>query len=147
MNDMMYRKETDRRLPQLARYDALTRLPNRALFYESLRKIIKQAEINQRIVSILYLDIDNFKSINDTLGYALGDELLRQFSLRLLECLRIRDMIARLGGDEFGCILITPDGSGDAGIVASKIRETLREPFMLSGRQVTVTASIGTLPM
>ncbi|PTR06333.1 diguanylate cyclase (GGDEF)-like protein [Nitrosospira sp. Nsp5] len=143
MNDMMYRKETDQRLPQLARYDALTRLPNRALFYESLRKIIKQAEINQRIVSILYLDIDNFKSINDTLGHALGDELLRQFSLRLLECLRIRDMIARLGGDEFGCILITPDGSGDAGIVASKIREALREPFMLPGHQVTVTASIG----
>ncbi|ARO88487.1 hypothetical protein EBAPG3_012295 [Nitrosospira lacus] len=143
MSDIRHRKEIDRRLPQLARYDALTRLPNRALFYESLRKIIKQAETNQRVVSILFLDIDDFKNINDTLGRVLGDELLRQFSLRLLECLRVRDMIARLGGDEFGCILITPDGSGDAGIVASKLRETLRQPFALSGHKVTVTTSIG----
>ncbi len=143
MNDVTHPKEIDRRLPQHAHYDVLTSLPNRALFYESLRKIIKQAETNQRIISILFLGIDNFKSINDTLGRALGDELLRQFSLRMLECLRIRDMIARLGGDEFGCILVTPDGSGDAGIVASKLREALRQPFALPGHQVTVTASIG----
>jgi diguanylate cyclase (GGDEF)-like protein len=109
----------------------------------SLRKIIKQAEVNQRTISVLFLDIDNFRNINDTLGRALGDELLRQFGLRLLECLRIRDMIARLGGDKFGCILVTPDGSADAGIVASKIREALRRPFVLPGHQVTVTASIG----
>ncbi|MDN5753100.1 MAG: EAL domain-containing protein [Nitrosospira sp.] len=124
-------------------YDALTGLPNRALFYESLRKIIKQAEINQRIISVLFLDIDNFRKINETLGHALGDELLRQFSLRLLECLRIRDMTARLGGDDFACILVTPDGSGDAGVVASKIREALRQPFELQGRPISVTASIG----
>lgn len=143
MSDLTHSKEANRRLSQLAHYDALTSLPNRALFYISLRKIIKQAEVNQRTISVLFLDIDNFKSINDTLGRPLGDELLRQFSLRLLECLRIRDMIARLGGDKFGCILVTPDGSGDAGIVASKIREALRRPLELPGHQVTVTASIG----
>ncbi len=99
--------------------------------------------MNHRIISVLFIDIDNFKNINDTLGHALGDELLRQFSLRLLECLRITDMVARLGGDEFGCILVTPDGSGDAGMVASKIREALRQPFNLQGHQITVTASIG----
>lgn len=143
MDDITHRKEAERRLMHLAHYDALTSLPNRTLFYESLRKIIKQAETNHRIISVLFLDIDNFKNINDALGHALGDELLRQFSLRLLECLRIRDMIARLGGDEFGCILITPDGSGDAGVVASKIREALRRPFELQGHQINVTASIG----
>ncbi|PTR16657.1 PAS domain S-box-containing protein/diguanylate cyclase (GGDEF)-like protein [Nitrosospira sp. Nsp2] len=143
MDDITHRKQADQRLFQLAHYDALTSLPNRTLFYESLRKLIKQAEMNHRMVSVLLLDIDNFKNINDTLGHALGDELLCQFSLRLSECLRITDMVARLGGDEFGCILVTTDSSGDAGVVASKIRETLRQPFNLGGHQATVTASIG----
>lgn len=143
MDDFTHRKEAERRLPQLVHYDALTSLPNRTLFCESLRKIIKQAGTSHRIISVLVIDIDNFQNVNDTLGPTLGDELLRQFSLRLLECLRIRDMIARLGGDEFGCILVTPDGSADAGIVASKIREALRQPFEVQGHQMTLTASIG----
>lgn len=143
MDDITDRKQADLRLFQLAHYDALTSLPNRTLFYESLQKLIKQAEMSHRMVSVLFLDIDNFKNINDTLGHALGDELLCQFSLRLSECLRITDMVARLGGDEFGCILVTTDSSGDAGVVASKIRETLRQPFNLGGHQATITASIG----
>jgi diguanylate cyclase (GGDEF)-like protein/PAS domain S-box-containing protein len=143
MDDITDRKQADLRLFQLAHYDALTSLPNRTLFYESLRKLIKQAQMNHRMVSVLFLDIDDFKNINDTLGHARGDELLCQFSLRLSECLRITDMVARLGGDEFGCILVTTDSSGDAGVVASKIRETLRQPFNLGGHQATITASIG----
>jgi len=127
----------------LPHYDLLTSLPNRALFHESLRKTIRQAEAGHRIVSVLYLNIDNFKNINDTLGHAVGDEILRQFSLRLLECLRVTDTVARLGGDEFGCILVTPDGSGDAGVVASKIREALRQPFDIEERSVVLTVSIG----
>jgi diguanylate cyclase (GGDEF)-like protein/PAS domain S-box-containing protein len=143
MDDITDRKQADLRLLHLAHYDVLTSLPNRTLFYESLRKLIKQAEMNHRMISVLFLDIDDFKNINDTLGHALGDELLCQFSLRLSECLRITDMVARLGGDEFGCILVTTDSSRDAGVVASKIRETLRQPFDLGGHQATVTASIG----
>ena len=137
------REEADRRLPQLAHYDALTNLPNRTLFYESLKKTIRQAEASLRIISVLYLDIDDFKNVNDTLGRAIGDEVLRQFSVRLLECLRVTDMVARLGGDEFGCILFTPDASGDAGVVASKIRESLRQPFEVQGNSIMLTASMG----
>ncbi|SEA26312.1 EAL domain-containing response regulator [Nitrosospira multiformis] len=143
MDDITQRKQADQQLLQVSRYDALTHLPNRILFYESLRKVIKQSEMNHRIVSVLFLDIDNFKNINDTLGFALGDELLREFSLRLLECLRVTDIVARIGGDEFGCILVSADDLGNAGLVASKIREALRQPFDLQGHQVTVTASIG----
>lgn len=142
MDDVKHREKAERLLSQFSHYDTLTGLPNRTLFYESLRKIIKQAGTGDRIISVLVLGIDNFKDINDTLGHALGDELLRQFSLRLLECLRIRDLIARLSGDEFGCILATPDSS-NARIVASKIREALRHPFELQAHQITVTASIG----
>ena len=137
------REEADRRLPQLAHYDALTNLPNRTLFYESLKTTIRQAEASLRIISVLYLDIDDFKNVNDTLGRAIGDEVLRQFSVRLLECLRVTDMVARLGGDEFGCILFTPDASGDAGVVASKIRESLRPPFEVQGTYIILTASMG----
>jgi diguanylate cyclase (GGDEF)-like protein len=137
------RKEADQRFLQPAHYDALTNLPNRMLFYESLKKTIRQAEANHRVISVLYLDIDDFKNVNDTLGRAIGDEVLRQFSIRLMECLRVTDMVARLGGDEFGCILFTPDASGDAGVVASKIRESLRQPFEVQGNSVTLTASMG----
>jgi diguanylate cyclase (GGDEF)-like protein/PAS domain S-box-containing protein len=143
MDDITHRKEAGHVAHQLAHYDSLTNLPNRALFYESLRKTIKQAEAAHRIVSVLYLDIDNFKNVNETLGRTAGDEVLRQFSLRLLECLRVTDMVARLGGDEFGCILVTPDGSGDAGVVASKIREALRQPFDVAESSVVLTASMG----
>ncbi|MCC2682402.1 MAG: hypothetical protein K0S36_1966 [Nitrosospira multiformis] len=143
MDDITQRKQADQQLLQVSHYDALTHLPNRVLFYESLRKVIKQSEMNHRIVSVLFLDIDNFKNINDTLGFVLGDELLREFSLRLLECLRVTDIVARIGGDEFGCILVSADDLGNAGLVASKIREALRQPFDLQGHQVTVTASIG----
>jgi diguanylate cyclase (GGDEF)-like protein/PAS domain S-box-containing protein len=143
MDDITHRKETHQAAWPLPHYDSLTSLPNRTLFHESLRKTIKQAEAGHRIVSVLYLDIDNFRNINDTLGRAAGDEVLRQFSLRLLECLRVTDTVARLGGDEFGCILVTPDGSGDAGLVASKIREALRLPFNVEGTSVVLTASMG----
>jgi len=125
------------------RYDELTGLPNRALFFESLRKTIRQVQASQRVISVLVLDIDNFKNVDDAMGPPFGDELLRQLSLRLLECLRVRDVIARLGSDEFGCIVMTPEGSGNAGVVASKIREALRPPFELRGTHITLTASIG----
>ncbi|MGZ5380181.1 MAG: EAL domain-containing protein [Mycobacterium sp.] len=92
---------------------------------------------------MLCIDLDNFKNVNDTLGHAIGDELLRQFSSRLMQCVRIRDTVGRLGGDEFAVILLLPDGQQGAGVVANKIREMLASPFELNGHEVTLTVSIG----
>jgi diguanylate cyclase (GGDEF)-like protein/PAS domain S-box-containing protein len=141
--DMTERKEAEQRLLQLAHYDALTGLPNRTLFYESLKRAFAQAEEHHWIVSVLFLDLDRFKIVNDTLGHATGDALLRQVGNRLVSCLRIRDTVGRLGGDEFGLTLVTPDGPEGAEAVANKIREVLRPSFRLEGHEVTVTASIG----
>jgi diguanylate cyclase (GGDEF)-like protein len=136
-------KEAERQLLYLAHYDPLTGLPNRKLFYEALQRTLVEADKRHWTVSVLLLDIDRFKNINETLGHAAGDELLRQCGNRLLKCLRFNDMLARLGGDEFGLILLAPQKPEESGVVANKIRETLRQPFNLNGHEVTVTASIG----
>jgi len=136
-------KEAERQLRYLAHYDPLTGLPNRKLFYESLNRALVQAAAHDWTVSVLVLDIDRFKNVNDTLGHALGDELLRQCGNRLRTCLRFNDTIARLGGDEFGLILLSAEKPEESGVVARKLREALRQPFDLAGHEVTVTASIG----
>ena len=92
---------------------------------------------------MLFLDVDRFKNINDTLGHPIGDELLRQFSNRLVDCLRVRDTVGRFGGDEFAAILMLPEGPQSALTVVDKIRDSLRRPFDLAGHEMTVTASIG----
>ncbi len=136
-------KDAERRWVQLAHYDPLTGLPNRKLFYELLQRCLVHAEVHDGMVSLMVLDIDRFKNINDTLGHAMGDELLRQCADRLRNCLRFADTIARLGADEFGLILITHEKPDESGRVANKIRAALREPFDLGGHEVTITASIG----
>jgi len=143
LRDITERKETERRLEHLAHYDALTGLLNRTLFYEVLEKTLTQAVGHGWLVAVLFLDLDHFKNVNDTLGHAIGDELLRQFSDRLVQCVRIRDTVGRLGGDEFALILVMPDSQQGAVIVANKIRDALLEPFKLRGHDVTMTASIG----
>ncbi len=141
--DITERKAAERRLHHLAHYDALTGLPNRMLFYETLKKTLSMASDGGWLVAVLFLDLDHFKNVNDTLGHAIGDELLSQFSNRLVQCVRIRDTIGRLGGDEFALILVVQDGQHGVTLVANKIRDVLRAPFELQGHQVTVSASIG----
>lgn len=143
MHDITERKQTEQKLVQLAHFDTLTTLPNRLLFFESLQKALLHADKHQCVVSVMFLDIDRFKDVNDTLGHAVGDELLRQVGSRLVQCLRVRDTVGRLGGDEFGIILITPSGPQGAQIVAAKIGAALQPPFEIHGQEVTVTASIG----
>ncbi len=141
--DISERKEAQQRLLKLAHFDTLTGLPNRSQFYEALNHAIAQAREHQWAVGVLFLDIDRFKTVNDTLGHPVGDELLRQFSNRLVDCLRMRDTIGRFGGDEFAAILMLSEGAHSAVAVVDKIRDALRGAFDLKGHEVTVTASIG----
>jgi diguanylate cyclase (GGDEF)-like protein/PAS domain S-box-containing protein len=141
--DITERKEAEQRLLKLAHFDTLTGLPNRSQFYDSLSHSLRQAADHKWSLAVLFLDVDRFKNVNDTLGHTIGDELLRQFSSRLVDCLRVRDTIGRFGGDEFAAILMLPEGAQNAIAVVDKIRETLRRPFDLKGHEVTVTASIG----
>ncbi|BCM25199.1 EAL domain-containing response regulator [Methyloradius palustris] len=143
IRDITERKEAERRMHHLAHYDPLTGLPNRTLFYEMLRKTLTQAIESKWLVAVLFVDMDHFKNVNDTLGHMVGDELLIEFSNRLVQCVRIRDTVGRMGGDEFALILTMEDDELGATVVANKIRDALREPFYLSGNEVTVTASIG----
>ncbi len=141
--DITERKDAEQRLMKLAHFDTLTGLPNRSQFYASLTHSLSQAAEHQWAVAVLFMDIDRFKNVNDTLGHTIGDDLLRQFSSRLVDCLRVRDTIGRFGGDEFATILVLPDGAQHAVGVVDKIREAMRKPFDLQGHEVTVTVSIG----
>ncbi|AYM75628.1 EAL domain-containing protein [Janthinobacterium agaricidamnosum] len=141
--DITERKDAEQRLMKLAHFDTLTGLPNRSQFYASLTHSLSQAAEHQWAVAVLFMDVDRFKNINDTLGHTIGDDLLRQFSSRLVDCLRVRDTIGRFGGDEFATILVLPEGAQHAVGVVDKIREAMRKPFDLQGHEVTVTVSIG----
>ncbi|MGK5073577.1 EAL domain-containing protein [Janthinobacterium sp. ZB1P44] len=141
--DITERKDAEQRLMKLAHFDTLTGLPNRSQFFASLTHSLAQAAEHQWAVAVLFMDVDRFKNINDTLGHTIGDDLLRQFSSRLVDCLRVRDTIGRFGGDEFAAILLLPEGAQHAVGVVDKIREAMRKPFDLQGHEVTVTVSIG----
>lgn len=143
LRDITERKQAELRMYQLAHYDTVTGLPNRTLFHETLKRTLVLAAEKAMTVAIMFIDLDHFKTINDTIGHAAGDDLLSQFSERLMQCVRVRDTVGRLGGDEFAVILLMPGGPQGAPRVATKIRNALCAPFTLEGHEVTVTASIG----
>ncbi|MES2150861.1 MAG: EAL domain-containing protein [Pseudomonadota bacterium] len=141
--DISERLQAQQRLRHLASYDSLTGLPNRSLFYQTLGEAIALAQDKQWRIVVLFIALDRFKVVNESLGPALGDELLRQFSNRLVQCVRLRDTVGRLGGDEFALILTMTRDQQDAVNVANEVRDALRAPFELRGRQAALTASIG----
>nr|WP_315218509.1 EAL domain-containing protein [uncultured Duganella sp.] len=143
VRDITERKQAQQKLQHQANHDALTGLPNRTYFYETLRKTITLAAIQGWKVAVMFIDMDHFKNVNDTLGHGIGDELLVNFSDRLMTCVRMRDTVGRLGGDEFGVILVMEHGHKGAAQVAVKIRDALHQPFDLQGYEVIMTASIG----
>ena len=130
-------------LSHQAYHDALTGLPNRKMFYECLHQSLERASSNQELVALLFLDLDGFKSINDTLGHNVGDLLLKAVASRLTKCLRGSDIISRLGGDEFTVILPAIPGREEAAKVAEKICTAIMQPFILEEHTVSVTTSIG----
>ena len=143
VRDITERKQAQQQLQHQAHHDALTGLPNRTCFYETLRKTIALADGQGWKVAVMFIDLDHFKNVNDTLGHALGDELLIQFSARLETCVRARDTVGRLGGDEFALLLVMEQGHQGAAQVAAKVRDALHLPFNLQGCEVIMTASIG----
>jgi diguanylate cyclase (GGDEF)-like protein/PAS domain S-box-containing protein len=143
--DISERLQAAQRLKHMSNYDSLTGLPNRSLFFHTLRDAIELAQDKNWRIAVLFITLDRFKIVNDSLGPALGDELLRQFSTRLVRCVRLRDTIGRLGGDEFALILtMTREQTEDEAVsVANEVREALRAPFDLNGQKAVLTASIG----
>lgn len=142
-SDITHRKEDEERVWRQANYDALTGLPNRALFLDRLSQEIRQSRRESKKFAMMFLDLDGFKAVNDTLGHAAGDVLLQQTAGRLIECMRSSDTVARLAGDEFTCILSGIRGVEDAAVVASKILKRLADPYDLDGRTAQIRVSIG----
>ena len=124
-------------------HDSLTSLPNRALFLDRLKLAIARSDRNQRFAAVLFIDLDSFKTINDSLGHELGDQLLIQVGQRIRKCLRPGDTAARLGGDEFVVLVDDITGVSDAVRIAERVAQQLYEPFIIAGRKVAQTASIG----
>jgi len=133
----------EEKLNELAYYDSLTGLPNRVLFQDRLKQALAQAQRKQSFVAVLFIDLDGFKAINDTLGHAIGDKLLQLASRRLTECVRSCDTVARFGGDEFALILSELPAAQDASFVAQKILNAFTIAFDLDGNETYITASIG----
>lgn len=141
--DISALKEVQRELLMLARHDSLTGLANRAHFEEGLALALGRAARHHRALALLFLDLDRFKSINDSLGHAMGDAVLKEFARRLRECVRAVDMVARLAGDEFVVILEDLGSEQEPALVACKIAAAMARPFELEGEVLQISASIG----
>ena len=128
---------------RLAYFDALTDLPNRQLFYDRLNQALSHALRNNEKLALMFIDLDGFKTVNDSMGHASGDLLLQAVARRLTNCLRKSDTVARMGGDEFTCILPDIKKSGDISVVAQKIIRALSSPFNINGNRIHISGSIG----
>lgn len=143
LRDMTERLRNQENLVQLARTDSLTKLPNRAVFVEALHQSIARSRRDRHTFAVLYLDLDHFKDINDTMGHPMGDKLLVAVSERLRAHVREIDTVARFGGDEFAVLASDLQAPDEAAVVASKILEKMREPLMLDGSPIRIGSSIG----
>ncbi len=141
--DITKRKESEARIEYLAHYDALTHLPNRVLFADRLKHALVTGRRNKRKSALLFLDLDEFKSVNDTMGHLAGDLLLQSAAARLKSCMRESDTLCRYGGDEFMVLLPEVGGVQDAELVARKVIAAMAQPHQIGARQLVITASIG----
>lgn len=142
-HDISERKTEEQRILHLAQHDALTDLPNRTLFDMHLSAALVTAKESGTLVAVMFVDLDNFKPVNDTFGHAIGDLLLQAVTRRIQQCLRESDLAARVGGDEFVVLLPDIQSTAQADIIASRIGQSLRKPFTLERNQIHISASIG----
>lgn len=148
MQDVTLRKKAESEIARLAYYDVLTELPNRRFFIERLEKELSRCAFSKQYGAVFYMDLDRFKSINDCLGHALGDELLSKVAVRLKENFRAEDTVARLGGDEF-VVIMTQLGKSEAKAVinvthiADKVHKALNQPYRIGGHDISISPSIG----
>lgn len=143
IQDITQQKKVDQLIEYQANYDLLTGLPNRALFQDRLHNALLHASRRSTRISVLFVDLDNFKSVNDNLGHDAGDELLVESARRIQTCIRSVDTVARYSGDEFVALLVDVFSASVASRIAEDMVLAMREPFSLSGRQVYCSASIG----
>ncbi|MGH3732374.1 MAG: sensor domain-containing protein [Acidimicrobiales bacterium] len=142
-SDVTTQKGLESDLERMAFYDDLTGLANRALFHDHLSQALARIERSGKYVAVLYLDLDNFKTVNDSLGHSIGDELLKRVGAELVQCLRRSDTAARLGGDEFAILVEDVENRHEATQLADRVMKRLREPMQIGSHQVSTSASIG----
>jgi diguanylate cyclase (GGDEF)-like protein/PAS domain S-box-containing protein len=141
--DISDRMRTQERLDYMAHHDALTKLPNRTLFLDRLRQAMARAHWHNRVIAVIFMNLDNFKNINDSYGEDVGDTLLVQLTQRLSSSVRIGDTIARFGGDEFAILLDDVAAEKDVSQLAKKILDTFAKPFSIRQHEILLTASVG----
>jgi diguanylate cyclase (GGDEF)-like protein len=141
LHEITQRKQSE--LHYLAHYDALTKIPNRMLFSDRLNQACREALRSGREVALLFIDVDRFKQINDSLGHRFGDALLKAIAGRLLGCARDSDTVVRLGGDEFAILMEFIQTARDAEALAQRLVETMRQPFLILDRELSISISIG----
>jgi diguanylate cyclase (GGDEF)-like protein/PAS domain S-box-containing protein len=142
-SDITYRKLAEEELRKLANFDSLTQLPNRSLFMDRLHHAMEVAKRNKTKFALMFLDLDHFKNINDSMGHSAGDELLKKVATRLTRCVRNVDTVSRLGGDEFTLLLENINSAEEVGKLAEKIIKRMQKSFEISGNVIKITPSIG----
>ncbi|MGH8500880.1 MAG: putative bifunctional diguanylate cyclase/phosphodiesterase [Gammaproteobacteria bacterium] len=142
-NDISQYKNYEERLEYLAHHDALTQLPNRIFFEAKFREAMRRASDQGKMVGLLFIDLDDFKNVNDRYGHAVGDELLVSVARRIRSCVRQNDVIARVGGDEFTVLLDNLGDPGDVTVVAQKLLDAVSMPVVCGGQELSAFASIG----
>ena len=143
LRDITERKEAEALIVKQANYDSLTKLPNRTLFMDRLSLALTRASRNGGQIGLLFIDLDNFKKVNDTLGHSAGDQLLQEAAERLTACVRETDTVARLGGDEFTIILPDLQKAHDVEQVVRQILDRLSKPYLIDGTEVFASGSVG----
>jgi diguanylate cyclase (GGDEF)-like protein/PAS domain S-box-containing protein len=142
-SDITKRKKAEELIKHQASFDALTNLPNRSLFLDRLGRAMMRGKRNNNQVALMFIDLDRFKGVNDSLGHNIGDLLLQEAAVRLSQCVRETDTVSRLGGDEFTIVLPDLTHGGDVEKVAQKALDHLSEPFLISGHEIFISGSVG----